>query len=56
VLDLLKSWIGFGLGEAGQLAKANWRTRDAIGIVSRCEARDAAAVHGVARHKFLGLF
>lgn len=54
-LDLLKAWIGYGVGETGQLAKANGRTRDAIGIVARCESRDAAAVHQVARHKFLGL-
>ena len=28
----------------GKLDEANGRTRDAIGIVERCEARDAAAV------------
>lgn len=55
-LDQLKAWIGFGVAEAGQLQKANGRTRDAIGIVERCEARDAAAVHKAARRKFLGIF
>ncbi len=55
-LDQLKAWIGFGIGETGQLQKANGRTRDAIGIVQRCEARDAAAVHKVARKKVLGIF
>ena len=55
-LEQLKAWIGFGVAEAGQLQKANGRTRDAIGIVGRCEARDAAAVHQAARRKFLGIF
>jgi hypothetical protein len=37
-------WQVFGVNQTAQLSKANGRTRDAIGIVRRCEARDAAAV------------
>lgn len=37
-------WISFGDAQTGQLDKANGRTVDAIGIVGRCEARDAEAV------------
>jgi hypothetical protein len=54
-LDKLKAWIGFGLAEAGNVEIANSRTRDSIGIVKRCEARDAAAVKK-SRPKVLGLF
>jgi hypothetical protein len=43
-LSLLKSWIGFGLAEAGKVEIANGRTRDTLTIISRCEARNAAAV------------
>lgn len=48
-------WIAFADAQTGQLDKANGRTADAIGIVERCEARDAAAVKR-ARPKFLGIF
>lgn len=34
-------WIAFGDAMAAQLDKANGRTADAIGIIERCEARDA---------------
>lgn len=37
------AWIVFGDAQTGQLDKANGRTADAIGIVTRCEARDVAA-------------
>lgn len=37
-------WIAFADAQTGKLDEANGRTRDAIGIVERCEARDAAAV------------
>jgi len=42
-LDILKDTAVFANGQTGQLAKANGRTKDAIGIVRRCEerARDA---------------
>lgn len=48
-------WIAFGDAQTGQLDKANGRTADTIAIVSRCEARDAAAIRS-ARPKFLGIF
>ncbi|MDE1914760.1 MAG: hypothetical protein KGH96_01525 [Sphingomonadales bacterium] len=53
--SIAKAWIGFGLAEAGNVEIANGRTRDAIGIIQRCEARDAAAVRK-SRPKVLGLF
>jgi hypothetical protein len=37
-------WIAFADAQTGKLDEANGRTRDAIGIVERCETRDAAAV------------
>lgn len=37
-------WQTFGIGQTGQLDKANGRTLDTFNIVSKCEARDAAAV------------
>ena len=37
-------WIVFGDAQTGKLDEANGRTRDAIGIVERCEARDGEAV------------
>ena len=55
-LAQLKAWIGFGAAQTGQLAKANGRTTDAIGIVERCEARDREAVSRTARRKLLGVF
>ena len=52
----LRAWIGFGLGQTGQLRIANGRTRDALGIIDRCEARDREAVKRSGRRKVLGLF
>ena len=37
-------WIAFADAQTGKLDDANGRTRDAIGIVERCEARDTDAV------------
>lgn len=37
-------WVVFGDAQTGKLDQANGRTRDAIGIVERCEARDGEAV------------
>ena len=37
-------WIVFADAQPGRLDQANGRTADAILIVERCEARDAAAV------------
>jgi len=48
-------WISFADAQTGQLDKANDRTRSAIGIVERCEARDREAVKR-ARRRFLGVF
>ena len=46
-------WVAFADAQTGKLDEANGRTRDAIGIVERCEARDAAAVKR-ARRSWLG--
>ncbi|MEQ7873836.1 hypothetical protein ABDK56_07500 [Sphingomonas sp. ASV193] len=46
-------WIAFADAQTGRLDMANGRTRDAIGIVERCEARDRAAVKR-ARRGWLG--
>ena len=54
-LDELKKWTGFGVSEANKLDQANGRTSDVIGIVRRCEERDAKAVRA-AKPKFLGIF
>jgi hypothetical protein len=54
-LDALKNWTEFGLFQTVKLDQANGRTRDAIGIVRRCEERDRAAVRK-ARPKLLGIF
>ena len=37
-------WVAFADAQTGKLDEANGRTRDAIGIVERCERRDAEAV------------
>lgn len=37
------SWMGFGLAQTGQLDKANSNTADAVSIIQKCEARNAAA-------------
>lgn len=54
--DNVGDWIAFGDAQTGRLDQANGRTRDAIGIVERCEARDAAAIRRVTRRRFLGMF
>jgi hypothetical protein len=54
-LNELKKWTGFGVDEASRVDQANGRTKDAIGIVERCESRDAAA-QKKATHRFLGIF
>ena len=45
-------WIAFADTQTGQLDKANGRTVDTLDIISRCEARDRAAV---VKPKFLGV-
>ncbi len=47
--DTAGSWIQFGDAAIGKLDQANGRTLDAIGIVERCEARDAVAVKRATR-------
>ena len=39
--DTVGEWIAFADAQTGKLDEANGRTRDAIGIVERCEARNA---------------
>nr|WP_299850364.1 hypothetical protein [Sphingomonas bacterium] len=46
----------FGDAQTAQLDKANGRTGDALDIIARCEARDAAVLRRVSRRKVLGLF
>ncbi len=48
-------WIAFGDAQTGKLDVANGRTLDTIGIIERCEERDAKAVKA-SRSKFLGIF
>lgn len=48
-------WIMFGDAQTAQLDKANDRTITAIGIVERCEMRDADAVKR-ARKKWWQIF
>ena len=50
-----KAWAGFGVEESARREMANGRTKDAIGIVSRCEDRDRKAI-SKARPKILGVF
>src|SRR5690242_18741090 len=47
--DTVGDWVAFADAQTGKLDQANGRTRDAIGIVERCEARDAAAVKRATR-------
>lgn len=51
--NTVADWVVFSEQQTGKLDQANGRTKDAIGIVERCEARDAAAVRK-ATHGFWG--
>lgn len=53
--DTVADWEVFADAQTGKLDQANGRTKDAIGIVERCEARDAAAIKHATR-RFLGIF
>ena len=53
--DDARPWQAGFVAQTGQLEIANDRYGAAVGIVSRCEARDAAAVKR-ARPRFLGIF
>lgn len=50
----LKEWTGFGVAQTRNLRAANGRTADAINLIARCEARDAAALKAAARPKLFG--
>lgn len=50
--DTVGDWISFGDAQTGKLDMANGRTVDAIGIVERCEARDAEAIRRAGRGFF----
>ena len=54
-LERLKIWQQFAIDTVGRVITADSRTADTIGIIERCEARDAAAVRK-ARPRFLGIF
>jgi hypothetical protein len=54
--DTVGDWIAFGDQQTGKLDIANDRTKSAIGIVERCEQRDAEAVKRATRGRFLGIF
>lgn len=47
--DTVGDWISFGDAQTGKLDIANDRTKSSIGIIERCEARDAAAVKRATR-------
>jgi hypothetical protein len=47
--DTVGDWVAFGDAQTGKLDQANGRTKDAIGIVARCEKRDADAVKKATR-------
>lgn len=48
-IQALKEWTGFAVAQTKNLRAANGRTADAIGLVERCEARDAAAKKAASR-------
>jgi hypothetical protein len=54
--DTVADWEVFADAQTGKLDQANGRTKDAIGIIERCEARDAAAVKRATRGFFGRLF
>lgn len=54
--NTVADWEVFADAQTGKLDIANGRTKDAIGIIERCEQRDAAAIKRATRRKFLGLF
>jgi hypothetical protein len=54
--NTVADWVAFGDAQTGRLDMANDRTVTTIGIVKRCEARDAAAIKSATRRKSLGVF
>ena len=53
--DTVGDWVAFADAQTGRLDVANARTMDSIGIIERCEARDAQALKR-SRPKVLGIF
>lgn len=51
--DTLPEWMKFGLGQSGQLSKANGRHADTLHIFGECERRQNDARP---RKKLLGIF
>lgn len=47
--DTVGDWVSFADAQTGKLDQANDRTKASIGIVERCEQRDAAAVKRATR-------
>src|SRR5688500_16662377 len=56
VEGVIADWIAFADAQTGKLDQANDRTVSTIGIVERCETRDAEAVRRATRRRFLGIF
>lgn len=54
--ETVGDWIKFGDAQTGQLDKANDHYVAGVGIIKRCEDRDALAVKKATRRKFLGIF
>lgn len=54
--DTVADWISFADQQTGKLDIANDRTKAAIGIIERCEARDLASIKRATRRKILGIF
>jgi hypothetical protein len=54
--ETVGDWVAFGDAQTGKLDQANGRTKDAIGIVERCEARDARAVKRAKRGMLARMF
>lgn len=54
--NVIADWMVFGDAQTGRLDQANGRTRDAMKIIERCEARDALAVKRARRGFFGRLF
>ena len=53
--ETVGDWIVFADQQTGRLDQANGRTRDAIGIVTRCEERDQSAVRRSTRRRLFGI-
>jgi hypothetical protein len=51
-----REWQAFGLGQSGQLERANIEKEAIIEIVTGCEKRDAELHRRLTRRKVLGIF